>query len=258
MNHFFDSAASLMRSHFIEEIQRELPVLSEDTAHVLTIHLNNFHPFINDLYQLLSTEERQRANEYFFLKDKNRYIIARGMLKIMLSAYLNIAPDYVQFVYSQYGKPYLPHFPFLQFNISHSEDMVIFAFNYKRLIGIDIEYTQKKIDIMSISQQFFSKREYHSLKSINSEDQKQAFFNAWVAKEAFIKALGLGLSFDLADIEVDCFSQDLFNIMAIHHSTEIVEDWCLYPINSCPDYVAAMAIKGALQKLFIKNIVPFT
>ncbi|MDE5094433.1 MAG: 4'-phosphopantetheinyl transferase, partial [Trichodesmium sp. St11_bin5] len=91
--------------------------LSENNVHIWSTNLKLSSDKIEELSTILSPDEKNRANKFYFEKDKNRFIIARGTLRTILSRYLNIEPKKLQFTYSDRGKPYLKNTSIL-FNLS--------------------------------------------------------------------------------------------------------------------------------------------
>src|SRR5262249_7951930 len=121
----------------------------------------------HELMTLLAPDERRRAEKYCRATDRNRFITARGVLRKILAAYLHISPNEVQFTYNKYGKPTLSddrNCQALNFNLSHSNDLGLYAVAWGRNVGIDIEFMQKDFATIKIAEHFFSKDEVNSLK----------------------------------------------------------------------------------------------
>jgi 4'-phosphopantetheinyl transferase len=88
---------------------------------------------------VLSADERQRASRYRLARDKERFTAARGMLRRILAACLDVPPDQVLFTYSQDSKPAVANSSAVEFNLSHSGDLAVCAVSASRRIGVDIE-----------------------------------------------------------------------------------------------------------------------
>jgi len=156
---------------------------------------------------LLSDAERQRASRFVFDRDRRRFIVARARLRRSLAARLSVRPESVELVYGAHGKPRLArHCPTsdLHFNVSHAEDVAVYAFSHGREIGVDIESVRVIHDTEDIAARFFSHREYEAYLALEPRDRPLGFFNCWTRKEAYVKALGDGLSHPL-----DCFDVTL-------------------------------------------------
>src|SRR5207237_4344548 len=111
---------------------------------------------------------------------------------------------HVKFTYSAEGKPNLDafHISDLFFNVSHSEDLAAFAFTSGHRIGVDVEMIRQSVDVDEIPRRFFSSAEQRALAGLSATEKYQGFFNCWTRKEAYIKALGSGLSLPLRDFDV--------------------------------------------------------
>jgi len=209
---------------FIEQITQDLefmPAPPHIWKAVLPFQQENILP---TLYHYLNTEEKQRVDKFHFDTDKIRFAFSRIGLKHILARYLNIAPHQISFEYSRYGKPYIDGYP-LHFNLSHSENCVIYAIGLNGIVGIDVEYCKKSLDFLSLAKEFCSPTEFFKLTQISQVDLRQAFYRCWTRKEAFIKALGLGLYFPLPRIEVSFLADEMPEILSINLSDiENIED----------------------------------
>lgn len=155
---------------------------------------------ISYLSSILSPEELIKVNKF---KDKNRQnlaIIYRSLLRIILANHLKISPQDIEFSYTEKGKPFLTNSA-LNFNLSHTEDMIIYAVSAKK-IGIDIEKNDKKVKYEELAKRFFCTSEYQLIKQVSQEEKAILFYQFWTAKEAYLKAIGLGLSGGLNTIEL--------------------------------------------------------
>ena len=145
--------------------------------HNLELHPRQIHIWHSDLdipntqtlLGYLSTDEKDRANRFHFEKDKRRFIAARGLLRFMLGHYLKQKPEQIAFIYNQYGKPEVINSLGLTFNISHSENMALFAFAQHLTLGVDIESKTRECDMDGIAERFFSPAEYTVLKNVAGE-----------------------------------------------------------------------------------------
>src|SRR5262249_53787008 len=137
---------------------------------------------IHRLEKTLAVDEHERAARFYFLRDRLRFIVARGLLRAILGRYLRIEPPQLRFCYGRYGKPVLDQScggDILSFNLSHSDDKALYAVAYKRSVGIDIERVRPEFPIDEIAERFFSKKEAATLRSIPPVSKVEAFFNCW-------------------------------------------------------------------------------
>lgn len=194
---------------------------------------------------LLSPEELVRANRFRFQKDKHRFVTCRSALRRLLGQYLAVPPRQVGFEYSEYGKPGLkisdnPHR--LSFNVAHSGDQALIAFGSGHQLGIDIEKVRGDLDTKSLSERFFSKRELGELRALPEAMQLPAFFACWCRKEAFIKAIGEGLSFPLNEFSVSVHPERCPVVEDIKGSAEAGLRWSLTDLAVGTEYRAAVAV----------------
>src|SRR5437868_3393790 len=136
--------------------------LNRDEVHVWRAHLSALPSAVTDLLGTLAPDERARAERFHFEKDRNHYIVARGVLRAILGRYLNVAPDEIRFAYSHYGKPALAgdlKADPLRFNLSHSHELALYGISHGREIGVDVEYIRPLVANEQIAERFFSSNE---------------------------------------------------------------------------------------------------
>lgn len=166
---------------------------------IFKIFIPDYVHCITSLIENLDNEERLRAGRYHFEADRNKFIISRSFLKILLAKEIGLIASEVQIVKDSFDKPYLPTHPNLYFNISHSGDFILIIIGDKK-VGIDIEkinYTQDYSDIIPT---IFNKYEIDEL--LVSANKTLTFFKFWTRKEAIVKAIGSGITNDLKSIPV--------------------------------------------------------
>lgn len=194
----------------------------------------------------LSAEETARAARFHFDEHRRAFVLGRGALRALLASELAIAPAEVAFVYGPHGKPALA--PALEnkarglrFNASNSGDLAAFAFTSGCDIGIDIERHRALSDLERIAHRFFSPEETAELLALSGEQQIDAFFRCWTRKEAFIKALGGGLSIPLASFQVTLRPGVAARLVSIGGSADAARNWTLSSFDPGPGYAGAVA-----------------
>src|SRR5215211_71561 len=115
-------------------------ILNDGEAHIWRADLDLNESFQSSFLKLLSSDEKNRAQKFRFNKDSRHFIIARGILRSLIGKYLEINPAEISFQYSEFGKPSIANINSLQFNISHSQNIALFAFTKKFKIGVDVEF----------------------------------------------------------------------------------------------------------------------
>jgi 4'-phosphopantetheinyl transferase len=175
-------------------------MLLDADIHVWSVDLNLNPQQIDEFDRVLTTQERQRAAKFINPLHGNRWTVARGYLRQILSHYLNLTPAEIVFSHGQQGKPAVEGSS-LQFNLSHSGDRAVYAISAKYPVGIDLELIHP-LPAADLVDRFFSANERAIFHSLPVEIQQAAFFHAWTQKEAYLKACGTGLSTPLDQIEV--------------------------------------------------------
>lgn len=191
---------------------------------------------------ILVARRKQRAERYHFPQHKRRYIAAKGNLRRLLARYLKIPAEQILFYFNAHGKPLLSpeeEHQSIHFNSSDSHELAIYAFTLSAPIGIDLEWMKKSIEAQSLAERFFSNTESQALALIEMENKEQAFYKLWTRKEAFIKAIGEGLSFPLKEFEVSL--DDPATLLTIHGSSQLAADWFLFGFQPEDEYMAAVA-----------------
>ena len=222
-----------------------LPTLDRDRVHVWRARLDLPDSEVDRLAKVLSPDEVAKANRFRFARHQRRFIVARGILRQLLGNYLDIEPKDVQFEYGDRGKPLLKLNPTkpLQFNLSHSHEYALYGFTYDRLIGVDLEYLREMPDIVKIARRFFSPQEYELLARVSNQARVKLFFQLWTAKEAYLKAIGTGISDSLADVNIDVDEVLAPRLFAIKGDKLAAAKWSLCSCVPAINYIASIAIK---------------
>ena len=198
------------------------------------------------LKHLLSVDESSRADRFHFAKDRNHFIAARALLRTLLAAYLEINADKLRFAYAEKGKPYLEEIcrSGINFNLAHSHGRALFAFSNGREVGVDLEFVRADFADEKIAERFFSPREIDMLRALPPELRKQAFFNCWTRKEAYVKAGGAGLSMPLDEFDVSLAPGEPAALLQNHRVPTEVARWTMRSIPMPAGYVAALVVEG--------------
>lgn len=174
-------------------------------VHVWRVRLKPFRAHAERWRTLLSADENARADRFHFQRDRETWLITRGVLRTLLGRYLGLPGSTLEFVYNPSGKPAL-HSRFLSrdlsLNVSHSGDCSLLAFASGLDVGVDIECWKALRDIDQLSRSIFSADELAVFQCLSLDLRRGAFFAAWTRKEALLKALGTGLSLSPKLIEV--------------------------------------------------------
>jgi 4'-phosphopantetheinyl transferase len=197
------------------------------------------------LERTLALDERSRAGRFYFRHDRERFIVARGILREILGRYLSRAPESLSFSYSSYGKPALVSesgAEAIRFNISHSHGTALYVVTRGRELGVDLELIRDGLEIEQIAERFFSRAEVSALCALPTQIRRRAFFLCWTRKEAYIKARGEGLSLPLDQFEVSLVPGEPAALMSAQRDEAF--RWSLRELFPAADYAAALAIEG--------------
>ena len=222
--------------------------LKEDEVHIWQVSLDQPYTTLQQLRQVLSGDELARAKRFHFDKDRNHYIVARGTLRLILGDYLNTEPGHLRFSYSDHGKPTLDPPSDLVFNVSHSGGVALHAVTRGREIGVDIEKVRPMADGEQIAERFFSAEEVEVFLHVPPDQRDEAFFNCWTRKEAYIKAIGEGLSHPLDTFIVSLKPGEPAALLQVKDTPQEVDRWSLYHFEPRAGYIGAVMAEGqALQ-----------
>lgn len=201
------------------------------------------------LRTVLSRDELERAARFHFARDRDRYIVGRGLLRALLAERVRTEPSELRFDYSPYGKPRLRGHEAITFNVSHSANRAVYAIADGVQVGVDVEVLDSKPSDELVARQFFSTLEVGEFLSLPLEARPRAFLTTWTRKEAYIKARGEGLSLPLQDFDVTLVPGVPAELRRTAWSDTEPSEWLLYDISSaCPGCIAALAVHaGAVQ-----------
>lgn len=235
----------------MQQIVWEIPstevALGPDEVHVWCASLNVGQATIQRLRSVLSADEIEKAERFYFQKDRTAFIVARGLLRRLLGHYLRREPRDMRFNYSRYGKPAVDPSPYeseLQFNVSHSHQLALIIFAYGRLVGIDVEYMRKNVEYEELAPRFFSLAENVALNALPEAQKREAFFHCWTRKEAYIKARGEGLSLPLDLFDVSLRPGEPAALLGSREDPREVARWSLQALASADDYASALIVEG--------------
>jgi 4'-phosphopantetheinyl transferase len=196
----------------------------------------------------LSQSELDRAARFHFEHDRNRFIVAHGWLRELLSSYLSVSPAALEFDYGAKGKPVLSGVGTgmgLEFNMTHSQGLSLIAVAQGTPVGIDLERIRPLADAPDLVERFFSKSENAAFKILPGEQKAQAFFNLWTRKESWLKASGEGIAHLLDQVEVTFAPGDSVRLLRVPGAVGPITDWSLCDLSPAPGYAAALAVATA-------------
>lgn len=225
----------------------EPPGLKEDEIHVWRVELIQPSEIYAACLDILSPDEHQRAERFYFERHRRRYIVARGALRFILGRYLERRPGQVRFTYGRFGKPDLKGGATasdLRFNLSHAEDIALIALTRGSEIGVDVEFVREEFTGMEVAERFFSRAEVEALRASPEESRADAFFVCWTRKEAYIKALGAGLSHSLQQFTVSLSKGESAVLVDGGDIRQTASKWFVRSVSPGGRYMAAASYQS--------------
>jgi 4'-phosphopantetheinyl transferase len=232
--------------------------LEPSTVHVWAFRLEGSAALTEACRDVLSPAERQRADRFVFPHDRIHHTIAHGVLRHVLSRYAGIAPGSLRFQATASGKPSLvwpadASATTLQFNLTHSEDRALLGVSDGREIGIDLERVRSNLEALDISRHYFFGAEREAIENALSVMRDSIFFRYWVAKEAVLKAQGVGLGFPLDRFCIHFHSAgDTAHIETLDPAV-LERDWTVRLLPFAADWAAAVAARGDDWQVKVEN-----
>ncbi|MHC4993504.1 MAG: 4'-phosphopantetheinyl transferase family protein, partial [Planctomycetota bacterium] len=221
--------------------------LATDLVDVWRVPLDEHELPIDRFTTWLNEEEHAKADRYRIQAKRDEFLTVRGFLRGLLGQLLDEAPESFAFMYGPHGKPYLAQRfagSTVSFNVSHSGKWALIGVMPQRQIGVDVERARPKVDIQGLAKRFFSPAEADDLMSLAPADRRDAFFACWTRKEAFVKAVGNGISLGLDSFDVTLRPGETPRLSATRWDTTEAARWTLLDLPMPTGYRAAAAIQG--------------
>ena len=197
--------------------------------------------------EVLSTDERRRAARFAFESDRSRFVMARATLRRLLATRVKAEPEQIEFTYGEQGKPALGGAfadANIFFNVAHCDDFALYAFSNDGEIGIDVEAVRWFADADEIASRMFSPAENEAYGQLASHEKTVGFYNCWTRKEAFVKALGNGLSRSLDSFDVTLAPAEPAKILRVESTPGDECGWTIESFNPAPGFVAAVVTEN--------------
>jgi 4'-phosphopantetheinyl transferase len=225
------------------------PALGAAQVHVWRASLEPAPHLLARLSAILSPDERERAARFRMDVHRNRYAAGRGILRVLTGAYTGTPPAAVRFGHTAHGKPFLAghegRSDGLRFNMTNAEAMGLFAFAWGRHLGVDLENLKPMPDALSIATRFFSAPENEVFAAVPAEERELAFFTCWTRKEAYVKAVGEGLSMPLDRFDVTLHPAQPARLLATRPDPAEAERWSLHHLDPGPGWIGALMAEGS-------------
>lgn len=226
--------------------------LAIEEVHIWRIDLAQEDAEIRQCRALLAADEIERADRFYFARDRKRFTVARGAMREILSRYTGAGAVDLRFSYGPKGKPELSvdmKQTGIKFNLSHSQEVALLAVTRGLNVGIDVEWIKADFATDDIAEQFFSAAEVQTLRSLPVSQRVEAFFSCWTRKEAYIKALGEGLSVPLDSFTVAFAPTVAAALLHVKVDPAEIKRWSMYNIVISDGYKAALVVQGKHHRL---------
>ena len=243
----------------LDQFPNSLTILPSE-VHIWSIRLSNVLSATPSFTDFVSTAELNRAHTFKYAHQRTTYLMHHSFVRMMLALYCHCPPKELIFSHNHYGKPYLSagipstHKKPIFFNSSRSDDLLVLAISTDYEVGIDIEQLKDTFDFTSITSRYFSKKELHDLTLLNesgSTAMRNGFYLGWTSKEAFIKCIGLGLSFPLKDFTVNVDPRKGAQLVTIANSKYHVEDFYLEQLAIHTGFSTTVCLNKNINQLLV-------
>lgn len=236
-----------IQSKWIQVHHKQVVELTDRDVHIWRANLQPDAISMVRSQLVLSSAELDKANRQYFDRDRLRSIMARGYLRHIMAKYLATEASEIRFCYTEKGKPFVDasqNPSGLTFNISHSANMFVCAVAKNRQIGIDVEQIREIRTLNGMIRIALSTKEQATFALLPKQDQVFAFFNSWTSKEAYLKAVGVGIAFGLQAVEVVFDPTRAVELLRINGDQAQVASWTIKRISPRSGYIAATVVEG--------------
>lgn len=233
------------------------PPLLTGEVHLWLAELARSTGEIAALTQTLSPDEFARADRFRRPRDRDRFIVARGLLRSLLGRYAGLAPAALRFEYhcecgdpgcaTEWRKPTLAAATggaWLHFNVAHSGDLALYALARDCTVGVDLEWHDPAPDPATLAPIVLAPNEWVALRALPAEAQRAQFFRLWTAKEAYLKARGTGLCLPPAQVSFDTGADGALRLLSVAGDVAEAARWHLTTLAPQPGYSAAVVSAG--------------
>jgi 4'-phosphopantetheinyl transferase len=198
---------------------------------------------VDGLAGVLTPSERASGTGTALPAVRYRSIHSRGLLRLVLGAYLDTRPELLPIAADERGKPFLEGLGAtgdLHFNVSHAGDVLLLGFARRRRVGVDVETVVRKHRILDLAERFFHPEEIRLLQGLPVGEQRHCFYRLWTWKEAYLKEIGVGLRVELSEHNMI----DLVDAAEPGVKEFDGTSWLCMPLDPGHDCVAALMIEA--------------
>lgn len=205
-----------------------------------------------DFISCLSPEERDRAQRFRFEEHRRRYVAFHGVARTFLGKYLELRPEEIRFQLGPYGKPSVvaeQNPEGLSFNMSESQGHALYGITRERAVGVDIERIRDVNNMERIITDTFTPAEQAAFRGLSMDEKRGMFFACWTRKEAFVKAVGLGLSLPLSSFDAPLGGETPAPLSRLDGNVGDASRWTIHPLTPVEGLAGAVAIESPVASL---------
>jgi 4'-phosphopantetheinyl transferase len=228
--------------------------LETNAVHLWGIALDGSAGCLERCAQWLDKEEQHRAARLVREKDRQHYVLAHGGLRAILSRYLGVAPDLLGLCRNETGKPFVTRKSrdqsVITFNMSHAHGRALIAVSMGHEVGVDLERIRADVEVAKLSERYFAPSEHATIMQSTQEQRAAKFFRYWVAKEAVLKAQGIGL-LALSQCEILLGADGLSAAVLVPEGSLLQNNWRVRLLSCDEGWEAAVAAQGVGWKIVV-------
>nr|WP_320014771.1 4'-phosphopantetheinyl transferase superfamily protein [uncultured Desulfobacter sp.] len=225
------------------------PILKSGQVHVFYARSDQISDpcLLNQYRACLCPAEIQKANRYLKQSDRHLSLVSRALVRYLIAEVTRQDPQSLRFSTNKHGKPFLVGFPEIHFNLSHSHGAAVCAFCRNAAVGVDVEDIGRRTDL-SIAKRFFSSYETALITKVSGTEKRKLFFDIWTLKEAYIKAVGKGLTIPLNSFFFNANDTDIR--ITFSDTGRIDPMWQFFQWRPEPGKIVATAVHSASPIVF--------
>ena len=230
-------------------------IIKDGFVHLWTARLSKWRPRLFELGSIISPEEQRRAERLVIQQRRDDFILHRGLLRSILSKYMAQRPEEIRITISDIGKPSLIY-EGLEFNLSHSNDLMVCGITSGPKIGVDIQHIYPIESLERVIPKILSPAEAKILENTPNDEKMELFFTIWTVKEAFTKALGSGFQSPVNTIQV-LTKKNGETIIQVQDPSQN-RDWIIQEIEIESGYKSFLAVEGKEIQVRMMEFTPKT